>query len=264
MSGRRVSGCIRSGAGVILIDVTAELNSAPRPWAPPSLFAGPSRFAGSPRIVVLPQTDAASRDATLLILKRAGDILGALTLVILLSPVLLTIAALVRATSPGPALFRQRRVGLHGREFTMLKFRSMSQDAEERLASLAGHRDHGNEVMFKMRHDPRVTPLGRVLRRFSLDELPQLLNVIGGSMSLVGPRPPLPLEVDRYADHVHRRFLVKPGITGLWQVSGRSSLSWDDTVRLDLTYVEGWTLIGDCRILLRTFRAALLPGETVG
>jgi len=113
-----------------------------------------------------------------------------------------------------------------------------------------------------MKNDPRVTPIGRIMRRLSLDELPQLFNVIGGSMSLVGPRPPLPREVELYADHVHRRFLVKPGITGLWQVSGRSSLSWEESVRLDLSYVENWTLVGDFVILVKTARAALAPGET--
>ncbi len=116
--------------------------------------------------------------------------------------------------------------------------------------------------MFKMKNDPRVTRIGRVMRRYSLDELPQLFNVLGGSMSLVGPRPPLQSEVDKYADHVHRRFLVKPGVTGLWQVSGRSSLSWEDTVRLDLSYVENWTLLGDVMILARTAKAAIVPGET--
>jgi exopolysaccharide biosynthesis polyprenyl glycosylphosphotransferase len=195
--------------------------------------------------------------------KRMLDLFASLTLVTLLSPLLLTLALIVKISSPGPILFRQTRVGLHGGEFQMLKFRSMVQDAEARLADLQARRDHGNEVMFKMRDDPRVTRVGRVMRRFSLDELPQLFNVIGGSMSLVGPRPPLPREVDQYANHVHRRFLVKPGITGLWQVSGRSALSWDDTVRLDLSYVENWSLLGDLVILLKTFRAALMPGDTV-
>lgn len=195
--------------------------------------------------------------------KRVVDVAGSACLLLVLAPLMLVLALMVHASSPGPVLFRQVRVGFHGREFEMLKFRSMAQDAEARLAELRTARDMGNEVLFKMRDDPRVTPLGRILRRYSLDELPQLLNVLAGSMSLVGPRPPLPGEVDRYEDHVHRRFLVKPGITGLWQVSGRSALSWDDTVRLDLTYAEGWTLTGDVSILLRTFRAAFLPGDTV-
>ncbi len=197
-------------------------------------------------------------------LKRSVDLFGSAVLILLLSPLLLVLALLVRITSPGPAIFRQQRVGRHGQEFRMLKFRSMVQDAESRLPELiASNRGGlGNEVMFKMRADPRITPLGRFMRRYSLDELPQLFNVLGGSMSLVGPRPPLPREVDRYADHVHRRFLVKPGITGLWQVSGRSTLEWDDTVRLDLAYVENWNLLGDLLILAKTARAAAMPGDT--
>ncbi|MDT3316708.1 sugar transferase [Microbacterium sp. KSW4-11] len=195
--------------------------------------------------------------------KRILDVSAASLGVALISPVLLFLAASIRLSSPGPILFRQTRVGHGGREFTMLKFRSMVVDAEQRLdALLEQERDAGNTVLFKMRNDPRVTPIGRIMRRLSLDELPQLFNVIGGSMSLVGPRPPLPREVELYADHVHRRFLVKPGITGLWQVSGRSSLSWEESVRLDLSYVENWTLVGDVVILFKTARAALAPGDT--
>jgi lipopolysaccharide/colanic/teichoic acid biosynthesis glycosyltransferase len=149
----------------------------------------------------------------------------------------------------------------------MLKFRSMVTNAEELLETLQRDReaqgiDSGNEVLFKMKNDPRVTSIGRIMRKYSLDEFPQLFNVIGGSMSLVGPRPPLPSEVEQYATHVHRRFLVKPGITGLWQVSGRSSLSWEETVRLDLSYVENWSLLGDVAILAKTAKAAAAPGET--
>ena len=182
---------------------------------------------------------------------------------IVLSPLLAFLAMAVRLSSEGPVFFRQKRVGFRGREFTMIKFRSMVVNAEDLLEQLARQeRDAGNEVLFKMKNDPRVTPIGRIMRKFSLDELPQLFNVIGGSMSLVGPRPPLPSEVALYADHVHRRFLAKPGITGLWQVSGRSSLSWEESVRLDLSYVENWTLVGDFVILGKTARAALAPGET--
>jgi lipopolysaccharide/colanic/teichoic acid biosynthesis glycosyltransferase len=164
------------------------------------------------------------------------------------------IAVLVKRSSPGPVFYRQTRVGLRGEAFTMFKFRSMVQDADAHLAELAQHSE-GNGVMFKMRQDPRVTRIGAVLRRWSLDELPQLINVLNGTMALVGPRPPLPREVELYAQHVHRRLLVKPGITGLWQVSGRSDLPWDESVRLDLSYVENWTLMGDLRILWRTARA---------
>ncbi len=202
-----------------------------------------------------------------LFLKRTVDLVASTLGVIVLSPVLAFLAMSIRLSSEGPVLFRQTRIGRGGREFTMLKFRSMVTNAEELLEQLWNERqeqgvDSGNEVMFKMKNDPRVTPIGRIMRKYSLDELPQLFNVIGGSMSLVGPRPPLPSEVEQYATHVHRRFLVKPGITGLWQVSGRSSLSWEDTVRLDLSYVENWTLLGDFVILAKTARAALAPGET--
>lgn len=195
--------------------------------------------------------------------KRSMDLFLSIVGTILISPVLAFLAITVRLTSQGPVLFRQTRIGLRGEEFTMLKFRSMVVNAEDLLEQLErDSRDAGNEVLFKMKNDPRVTPIGRIMRKFSLDELPQLFNVIAGSMSLVGPRPPLPKEVQQYADHVHRRFLVKPGITGLWQVSGRSTLSWADTVRLDLSYVENWSLIGDVGILAKTAKAALLPGET--
>ncbi len=136
----------------------------------------------------------------------------------------------------------------------MLKFRSMVIDAEERLTDLVDHNE-GNGVLFKIKNDPRITRAGRTLRRYSLDELPQLFNIFGGSMSLVGPRPPLPREVANYEHDVRRRLLVKPGLTGLWQVSGRSNLSWQDSVRLDLYYVENWSLAGDLLILLRTVRA---------
>lgn len=215
--------------------------------------------AGLPLIHV--ETPKFSRGQRLV--KRTVDLVASVLGVALLSPLLAFLAVSVRLTSQGPVLFRQTRIGLRGREFTMLKFRSMVVNAEDLLEQLAKQdRDSGNEVMFKMKNDPRVTPVGRVMRKFSLDELPQLFNVIGGSMSLVGPRPPLPKEVAQYADHVHRRFLVKPGITGLWQVSGRSSLSWEDTVRLDLSYVENWSLVGDFAIIAKTAKAALAPGET--
>jgi exopolysaccharide biosynthesis polyprenyl glycosylphosphotransferase len=188
--------------------------------------------------------------------KRTFDIVSSLALILVLSPILVGVAVGVRLTTSGPFLFRQERVGLDGTHFKMLKFRSMVVDAEERLSSLNSiTRSEGNAVMFKMKDDPRVTPIGGFLRRFSLDELPQLFNVLGGSMSLVGPRPPLDSEVAIYENHVHRRFLVKPGITGLWQVSGRSNLSWEDTVRLDLYYVENWSITGDILILWRTLRA---------
>jgi exopolysaccharide biosynthesis polyprenyl glycosylphosphotransferase len=186
-------------------------------------------------------------------LKGALDRVGALLLLALITPMLLAVSLAV-ACDGGPVFFRQQRVGLGGRAFTMVKFRSMVVDAEARLAALADA-DEGAGLLFKIRHDPRVTPVGRFLRRYSLDELPQLFNVVAGSMSLVGPRPPLPAEVAGYGRDAHRRLLVKPGMTGLWQVSGRSDLSWEETVRLDLRYVENWTLALDAQILVRTVRA---------
>jgi lipopolysaccharide/colanic/teichoic acid biosynthesis glycosyltransferase len=153
-------------------------------------------------------------------------------------------------------IFRQTRVGLDGRNFTMLKFRSMHIDFEQRLADLRAA-NPGIGMMFKMENDPRITRVGRFLRKYSLDELPQLFNVLMGSMSLVGPRPPLLSEVDAYEDHARRRLLVTPGLTGLWQVSGRSLLSWEETVRLDLRYVENWTLSLDLLILWKTFFAVV-------
>lgn len=190
------------------------------------------------------------------LLKRAFDISGTLALLTLLSPILLIVAIVVRVDSPGPILFRQDRVGARGQHFTMYKFRSMVVDAEARLDALKAH-SQGNGVLFKLKADPRITRAGTFLRRYSLDELPQLFNVLNGTMSLVGPRPPLPSEVELYQSHVHRRLMVRPGLTGLWQVSGRSLLSWDDTVRLDLYYVENWSVAGDIAILLKTFRAVL-------
>jgi exopolysaccharide biosynthesis polyprenyl glycosylphosphotransferase len=181
----------------------------------------------------------------------------ALTLLVLAAVPMLAIGVVVRATSPGPALFRQTRVGVDGRPFTMLKFRSMRADAEQQLQALQALNEASDGLLFKMREDPRVTPVGRWLRRLSLDELPQLVNVLRGEMSLVGPRPPLPSEVDRYGDDVRRRLLVKPGITGLWQVKGRSDLSWEESVRLDLYYVENWSPALDAQILWRTASAVL-------
>ncbi len=188
------------------------------------------------------------------VMKSIVDRVGAFALLVLLSPVLAALALAVRSGSPGPVFFHQTRVGKHGREFRMHKFRTMHTDAEERLAELHAQSD-SNGVMFKMRDDPRVTPAGRWLRRFSLDELPQLFNVLSGQMSLVGPRPPLPAEVAVYPSDMRRRLAVRPGLTGLWQVSGRADLSWEETVRLDLRYVENWSLSLDLVIMLRTIVA---------
>ena len=178
---------------------------------------------------------------------------GALMLA-LTAPLFVAIALAVRLTSSGPAFYRQIRVGVEGRTFTMLKFRSMVADADAQRQSLLGLSD-GNGVLFKMRSDPRITRIGGILRRFSLDELPQLINVVRGDMSLVGPRPPLPEEVEGYSDDAVRRLKVKPGVTGLWQVSGRSDLSWEESLRLDLRYTDNWSLALDLSILWRTLRA---------
>jgi exopolysaccharide biosynthesis polyprenyl glycosylphosphotransferase len=191
------------------------------------------------------------------LLKNTVDRSVAAVALLMAAPLLLTLAIVVRLTSRGPAFFTQERVGTEGERFTMYKLRSMYVDAEQRLADLKAHNQHGDGVLFKMKDDPRVTPVGRHLRRFSLDELPQLINVVKGDMSLVGPRPPLQSEVKQYQNDVRRRLLVKPGLTGLWQVSGRSDLSWDESVRLDLHYVENWSLALDLHILWRTLFVVL-------
>ena len=174
-----------------------------------------------------------------------------------LSPVLAAVAIAVKLDSAGPVLFRQERVGRHGKPFLMTKFRSMYIDAEARLAELEHLNEHGGGPLFKIKDDPRITRVGRFIRRYSLDELPQLFDVLRGTMSLVGPRPPLHSEVALYEQDVHRRLLVPPGITGLWQVSGRSDLSWEESVRLDLSYVENWSLALDLSIIARTVVAVL-------
>lgn len=192
------------------------------------------------------------------VLKRAMDAAAALGALLVLSPILLTLALIIRLDSPGPVLFRQERIGKDGKVFGMFKFRSMVVDAEARLADL-GQQNEGAGVLFKMRDDPRVTRCGRWMRKYSLDELPQLWNVVLGDMSMVGPRPPLDREVGAYEHHTRRRLLIKPGITGLWQINGRSDLAWDEAVRLDLYYVENWSIAGDLLILWRTFRAVIRP-----
>ncbi|MEP6477969.1 MAG: sugar transferase [Rhodoglobus sp.] len=192
-------------------------------------------------------------------LKRSLDVALSILLLILLSPVLAITAIAIRLSSPGPVLFHQTRVGLDGATFTMLKFRSMEVGSESLVPAESDRvGEAGNSVMFKLREDPRTTKVGSVIRSYSIDELPQLFNVLRGEMSIVGPRPPLESEVEKYETHVHRRFLMKPGVTGLWQVSGRSNLSWEDSVRLDLYYVENWSLVGDLVILWKTIRAVLL------
>jgi exopolysaccharide biosynthesis polyprenyl glycosylphosphotransferase len=186
-------------------------------------------------------------------MKRILDIGVSAAALVILSPLLVAIAALIRWDSPGGLLFRQERCGRNMQTFQMLKFRSMVHTAEDDLAGLLSQNE-GSGVLFKIRHDPRITRVGAVLRKYSLDELPQLWNILVGDMSLVGPRPPLPAEVEAYERDVHRRLYIKPGLTGMWQVNGRSDLSWDESVRLDLYYVENWSIMGDLFIIWRTFR----------
>jgi len=219
--------------------------------------------------------DLAKRDSTTKVsraLKRAVDVVGSVAALILLAPLLLAIAAAVKLSSPGPVLFRQRRIGQHGVPFTFLKFRSMhvkNDPGQHRdfvtqfiggrtPSTTAGQNGH---VVYKITCDPRVTRVGRLLRKTSFDELPQLFNVLTGEMSLVGPRPPIPYELEAYRPWHRRRVLeAKPGITGLWQVNGRSRLRFDDMVRLDLRYAQTWSLWLDLKILLRTPKA-ILSGE---
>jgi exopolysaccharide biosynthesis polyprenyl glycosylphosphotransferase len=185
------------------------------------------------------------------LIKSVFDVSVAALLLLLLVPLLSLIALVIRLDTGGPVFFRQVRVGRGGESFRMYKFRTMHTDAEARLDAMRRQNESAG-VLFKIRDDPRVTRSGRFLRRYSLDELPQLINVLLGGMSLVGPRPPLPSEVERYPQDMRRRLVVKPGMTGLWQVSGRSDLSWEDSIRLDLQYVENWSLTVDLVILMRT------------
>jgi exopolysaccharide biosynthesis polyprenyl glycosylphosphotransferase len=200
-----------------------------------------------------PRARAATR-----ISKRLFDLFGASGLLLLSSPLLVGTAMAIKLHDGGPVLFRQQRVGRNGELFDCYKFRSMVVNADAMVAAVSDQNKHGEDhVLFKAENDPRVTRPGRVIRRFSLDEMPQFLNVLRGEMSLVGPRPPLPVEVERYTDDVRRRLAVRPGMTGLWQVSGRSDLSWEDSVRLDLYYVDNWSIVQDLAILARTMLAVV-------
>ena len=190
-------------------------------------------------------------------LKRATDIVVSLVGMLLLSPVFLAIAIAVKLSSPGPAIFCQTRVGRYGRHFKFYKFRSMYIDAEARKAELLKHNESGDGVIFKMKHDPRITPVGRFIRKFSIDELPQLFNVLLGDMSLVGPRPPLPSEVRTYTLEERKRLNVTPGITCLWQVSGRSELPFSKQIALDKEYISSRSAWKDFLILLKTVPAIL-------
>ena len=190
------------------------------------------------------------------VLKETFDRVFAAMCLVFLTPGLVLVGLAIRLTSPGPAIFKQVRVGLRGRRFVLWKFRTMTVDAEAQRATLLELNEHDG-VLFKIRDDPRVTRFGRLLRRWSIDEIPQLWNVVRGEMSIVGPRPPLPAEVENYCHRVRRRLLVKPGMTGLWQISGRAGLPWEESVRLDLHYVENWSPALDMAILAKTMSAVV-------
>lgn len=230
-----------TGADLLVVPGLADVAS-------PRLLMTP--VDGVPVVQVTPPGYTGTQHA----LKRAFDVVvTALGLLVVTVPLLL-VALVVRLSSPGPALFRQERIGLNGEPFTLYKLRTMREGAESELTQAL---DAEPGVFYKAKADPRVTRFGRLLRRYSIDELPQLLNVLRGDMSLVGPRPQVALEVAQYDDALRRRLLVKPGLTGLWQVSGRSDLPLDQSARLDLYYVENWTLLGDVAILFRTARTVV-------
>jgi exopolysaccharide biosynthesis polyprenyl glycosylphosphotransferase len=209
-------------------------------------------FHGVPLLTYSP----ARQRAELLVVKRAVDIAVAVIGIVLTAPIMLMCTALIRLTTPGPILFRQRRSGLNGREFRMFKFRTMAAGAEERLSEVA-HLNESTGPVFKAEHDPRVTAAGRFLRRWSLDELPQLFNVLLGEMSIVGPRPPIPSEVVKYDRWQRRRLSMRPGLTCLWQIKGRHKISFEEWMRLDLSYIDNWSLKLDFRILCRTVLVVL-------
>jgi exopolysaccharide biosynthesis polyprenyl glycosylphosphotransferase len=227
------------------LDVDLVVSPAMIDLGAPRLTVRP--LAGMPLIqVAKPQYDGAKGFQ-----KRAFDLCFALFAIAVASPVMLFAALAIKLTSKGPVFYIAERIGLDGKPFRMIKFRTMVVEADQRLAEVA-ELNCGDGLLFKAKCDPRVTSVGRLLRRYSIDELPQFINVLRKDMSVVGPRPPLPTEVELYDDQVRRRLLVRPGITGLWQVRGRSDLSWHDAVRLDESYVENWSMLGDLAIALAT------------
>lgn len=257
---------IVTGADELTADRVRDLSWQLEPGVHHLVLAPALTDIGGPRIHVRPvaglplvHVETPRYDGMKRYTKRLFDLFGSLALIVVLSPVFVVVAVLVATTSPGPVFYTQKRVGLRGKPFTIYKFRSMTDRADKLERALHAQQNEGNAVQFKLRVDPRVTPVGRVIRKYSLDELPQLFNVLFGTMSLVGPRPQQKYEVDQYERHVFRRLYVKPGITGLWQVSGRSTLSWEDTVRLDLYYVENWSITTDIVLLWRTVREVVRP-----
>lgn len=210
-------------------------------------------LADSPLIhVEKPQYQGAKR-----LEKRAFDFCFAVVALIGCMPILIAAALAIKLTSRGSIFYSAERIGMDGKPFKMLKFRTMIKDADLQIAHLLDRNESEGRVLFKMRNDPRITPVGAWLRRFSIDELPQFINVLKQDMSVIGPRPPLRREVETYDGEVMRRLLVRPGISGLWQVSGRSDLSWDESVRLDLSYVENWSMVGDLVLIAKTVGAVL-------
>lgn len=251
---------ITSGAPLAALDVR-HLSWELEPTGANLIIAPALMDVAGPRTAVRPveglpllHVEQPQLSGTRRVVKALYDPLVAAGGLLVLLPVLALIAAAIKLDSPGPVLFRQRRVGHRGREFTLIKFRTMVTDADRLKDDLASD---GPGPLFKLRHDPRVTSVGRLLRRTSLDELPQLVNVMRGEMSLVGPRPHLPQEVDLFGSDLRRRLLVKPGLTGLWQVSGRSDLSLEESTRVDLRYVENWSLALDATILWKTLSAVV-------
>jgi exopolysaccharide biosynthesis polyprenyl glycosylphosphotransferase len=268
------SAVVRSGADTVAVLPCAEIDAVSLrrlAWelektgtdlcVAPSLLdvAGPRTTVRPTAGLTLLHVDHPQLSGARQVLKGLFDRVVALVALVLLAPLLLAFAAAIRLSDRGPALFKQTRVGKHGKAFRIYKFRTMVVDAEARLAELRTHNELDG-VLFKMRRDPRITAIGVHLRKYSFDELPQLLNVVRGEMSLVGPRPALPDETAKYADHVRRRLVVKPGLTGMWQVNGRSDLSWEESVRLDLRYVENWSFALDLQILWKTI-AVILRGS---
>ena len=241
-----VDACALAGVPITLLsDLFGDYLPAPRS----------TRFGSLPALSFAPVHHSRVK----LTIKRGIDILGSTMLLALVAPILGAAALAIRLTSPGPIFFRQTRCGLNGRQFVMLKLRTMYVDADVRKAELL----HLNEMtgpVFKMKNDPRITPVGRILRRLSIDELPQLWDVLRGDMSLVGPRPAVPLEVDEYATFERRRLSMRPGLTCIWQVNGRNEIGFDDWVRLDLEYIDTWNLTNDFKILAQTL-PAVLGGE---
>lgn len=246
----------RLGYAVSDRDIQLIMAPALTDIAGPRLHATP--VAGLPLVHVdFPRMEGTSR-----FLKRAFDLVGSVLLLLVLSPAFLATAIAIRLDGRGPIFYHQERIGRGGRTFGMRKFRSMVANADDQLASLLDLQGTSEKPLFKVVDDPRITKVGRFLRKHSIDELPQLINVVRGEMSLVGPRPQRAAEVALYDDIAYRRLLVKPGMSGLWQVSGRSSLSWEETIRLDLYYVENWSLTQDIVILFRTVRAVVAPGAS--